>query len=141
MLLISIEHIVLIFAVIIPTLSILNAGGLDYSDCAKIANETYLKAPNNSFLYNQQGEPTGDSSQAWGISYQACVDLCTTEENSGIYNWGFLSSGVASWLLPWLALNAQLPFATKDKTTNFLVLFLASGGSVAYYLLFSLDHI
>ena len=127
MLLISIEHIVLIFAIIIPTLSIPNAGGLDYSNCAKIANETYLKAPNNSFLYNQQGEPTGDSSQAWGISYQACVDLCTTEENSGIYNWGFLSSAVASWLLPWLALNAQLPFATKDKMINFMALLLAVG--------------
>ena len=127
MLFISIKHIILIFAVIIPTLSIPNVGGLDYSDCAKIANETYLKAPNNSFLYNQQGEPTGDSSQAWGISYQACVDLCTTEANSGSYNWLFLSSGVASWLLPWLALTAQLPFATKDKTTNFMALLLAVG--------------
>lgn len=127
MLLISIEHIALIFAFTIPTHSIPNLGGLDYSDCAKIANETYLKAPNNSFLYNQQGEPTGDSSQAWGISYQACVDLCTTEEEPGIYNWGFISSGIASWFLPWLALNAQLPFATKDKTTNFIALLLAVG--------------
>jgi hypothetical protein len=120
-------YVFLILGIVTTTQSIPNVGGLDYSNCAKLANATYLKAPNSSFLYDQWGEPTGDASQAWGISYQACLTLCTAEETSGLYNWGFLASGIASWLLPWLALNCQLPFATKDKTTNLMALLLAMG--------------
>ncbi|KAL2048664.1 hypothetical protein N7G274_000576 [Stereocaulon virgatum] len=120
-------HVFLIFGIVTTAQSIPNIGGLDYSNCAQLANATYLKAPNSSFLYDQRGKPTGDASQAWGISYQACIDLCTAEETSGLYNWGFLASSIASWLLPWLALNAQLPFATKDKSTNLMALLLAMG--------------
>ena len=120
-------YVLLVFGLVTTTQSIPNVGGLDYSNCAKLANATHLKAPNSSFLYDQWGEPTGDASQAWGISYHSCVELCTAEETSGIYNWGFLASGIASWLLPWLALNGQLPFATKDKTTNLMALLLAMG--------------
>ena len=38
-----------------------------------------------------------------------------------------MSQGLTSWLLPWLALTAQMPFETKDKQTNFMALILALG--------------
>ena len=62
--------------------------------------------------------------------------LCGTEDNSGYYDWGFLSQGLSSWLLPCLALTAQLPFETIDKTTNLRALLLALGSPalIAYSL-------
>ena len=66
-------------------------------------------------------------SQAWGISYRSCKAICGTPVNIKGYDWNALSQGLTSWLLPWLALTAQLPFETKDKQTNFMALLLALG--------------
>ena len=102
-------------------------GGLDYSQCAIDANETYTRAPNKTFLYDQFGKPTSNASEAWGISYESCKHLCRAPENGHFYDWNFLSQGVTSWVLPWLALTAQLPFGAKDKKSNLMALFLALG--------------
>ena len=112
---------------ILPTTYTVEAGSFNYSLCAEIADQTFTNAPNDSFLYDQQGRPTDVLANAWGISYHSCKALCGTEDNGGYYDWGFLSQGISSWLLPWLALTAQLPFETKDKTTNFRALLLALG--------------
>ena len=104
-----------------------SSGGLDYSQCALDANETYFRAPNKTFLYDQHGNPTNNASQAWGISYKSCKNLCRTPENGHFYDWNFLSQGITSWVLPWLALTAQLPFGAKGKKSNLLALFLALG--------------
>ena len=132
----SCYYVLLILARLFPTIYTVNAGSFNYSLCAEIAYQTYSNDPNNSFLYDQQGRPTGNLSNAWGISYYSCKALCGTEDNSGYYDWGFLSQGVSSWLIPWLALTAQLPFETKDKPTNFIALLLALGSPslVAYSL-------
>lgn len=111
----------------VANLSMLNAQGLDYSQCAIDANQSYWNAQNNTFLYDQYGKPTANISQAWGVSYESCKVLCGTPVNTGNYDWNSLSQGLTSWLLPWLALTAQLPFETKDKQTNFMALFLALG--------------
>ena len=112
---------------ILPTTYTVEAGSFNYSLCAKIADQTFTNAPNNTFLYDQHGRPTSVLANAWGISYHSCKVLCGTEDNTGYYDWGFLSQSVSSWLLPWLALTAQLPFETKDKTTNFSALLLVLG--------------
>ena len=103
------------------------AGNLNYTQCALIANDTYWKAPNDTFLYNQHGESTSDPSQAWGVSYESCKALCGSPDNFDGYDWNSLIDSFTSWLLPWLALTAQLPFETKDKQTNFMALILALG--------------
>ncbi len=129
-------YVFLILTRILPTLYTVNAGSFNYSLCAGFANQTFSKAPNNSFLYDQQGRPTGNLDNAWGISYYSCKVLCGTEDNTGYYDWDFLSQGVSSWLIPWLALTAQLPFETKGRTTNFIALLLALGSPalIAYSL-------
>ena len=121
---------------ILPTTHTVEAGSFNYSLCAEIADQTFTNAPNDTFLYDQQGRPTGILANAWGISYHSCKVLCGTEDNTGYYDWGFLSQSVSTWLLPWLALTAQLPFETKDKTTNFGALLLALGSPalIAYSL-------
>ena len=123
----SCYYVLLILIRILPTTCTVNAGSFNNSFCAQIAYQTFSNAPNNSFLYDQQGRPTGNLANAWGISYDSCKVLCGTEDNGGYYDWNFLSQGVSSWLIPWLALTAQLPFETKDKTTNFIALLLALG--------------
>ena len=121
---------------ILPTIYTVKAGSFNYSLCAEDADQTFSNAPNNSLLRDQHGRPTGILANAWGISYYSCKVLCGTEDNGGYYDWGFLSQGVSSWLLPWLALTAQLPFETKGKTTNFIALLLAVGSPavIAYSL-------
>ena len=112
---------------ILPTTYTVEAGSFNYSLCAEVADQTFTNGPNDSFLYDQRGRRTGILANAWGISYYSCKALCGTEDNGGYYDWGFLSQGVSSWLLPWLALTAQLPFETKDKTASFRALLLALG--------------
>ena len=101
---------------------------IDRSQCAIDANQSFWRNPNTStFLYDQHGRPTSSMAQAWGISYSSCKTLCGSPVYRNGYDWNALSQGLTSWLLPWLALTAQLPFETKDKQTNFMVLLLALG--------------
>ena len=112
---------------VFPALLGVNAGSFNYSYCAEIARTIFYENPNNISLYDEHGEPTSNLSKAWGISYYDCKNTCGAQDNTGYYDWGFLSQGVASWLIPWLALSAQLPFETKGQTTNLVALFLAIG--------------
>ena len=129
-------YVLLILTRILPTTYTVNAVNFNYSSCANIAYQTFSSAPNNSFLYDQRGNPTDSLDNAWGISYSSCKVLCGTEDNSEYYAWDSISQGVTSWLIPWLALTAQLPFETKDKSTNFIALLSALGSPalVAYSL-------
>ena len=101
--------------------------GLDYSHCATDAIKTYNQEPNKTFLYNRHGHPTGNRSEAWGISYDSCTKLCHGPANGRFYSWNSLFQGLQSWFLPWFALTAQLPFGTKQKRSDFMVLLLALG--------------
>lgn len=58
----------LLLALLLNLLTI-GAQGIDYSQCAIDANQSYWNAPNDTFLCDQNGKPTSDLSQAWGISY------------------------------------------------------------------------
>lgn len=118
------------FAYILPIFVsiVLSTSNLNYSQCALIANETFWQDPNDTtFLRDQNGKSTGNLSQAWGISYYDCKRLCETQANSQRYDWRLLTESLGSWLIPWLALTAQLPYESKDTTTNFMALFLALG--------------
>ena len=122
----------LILTGILPSIYTVKAGSFNDSFCAKIAAQAFSNAPNSSLLYDQHGRPTSILANAWGISYYSCKKLCGMEDNTGYFDWGFLSQGVSSWLLPWLALTAQLPFETKDKITNFIALLLALGSPALF---------
>ena len=94
-----------------------------FSDqCASVANNT-----NGTILLDQYGLLTTNQSEAWGIPYEACNALCGPLGGPGTFDWNFFSQGLSQWLLPWLALTAQLPFETKDKQSNFVALLLAVG--------------
>ncbi|PMD37039.1 hypothetical protein L207DRAFT_393462, partial [Hyaloscypha variabilis F] len=64
---------------------------------------------------------------AWGITYEGCNALCGPRGGTEAFNWGSFSAAFAQWVLPWLALTAQLPYETKDGPTNMMSLMLAVG--------------
>ena len=99
----------------------------NYSDCAARAFKEFSANPGNTLLVDQDGKPTTRLDDAWGINYPMCHILCGTRDNAQFYDWKFLAQGISSWLIPWLALSAQLPFETKNKTTNLFALLLTLG--------------
>src|SRR2546423_9304324 len=96
------------------------------SECAEIARARALSNTTGSpFLVTANGSLTSNLSEAWGITYQACVELCG--DDFAAFDWISFTTLISSWLLPWLALTAQLPFETKDIWGNVMAFFLAVG--------------
>ncbi|KAE9366619.1 hypothetical protein N431DRAFT_495066 [Stipitochalara longipes BDJ] len=97
----------------------------DYSSCAAAANATFSQNPNSIALRDRNGLPTSNFSEAWGISYESCNEVC--QGGAKAIEWNSFSLQFASWLLPWLALTAQLPFETISRARNAQSLILAIG--------------
>lgn len=110
----------------LPIVPSATASSFDKTQCAARARSLALSNSSASaFLVKPDGTLTSNFSEAWGITYAACLDLC----GNGIatFDWVFFTTSISSWLLPWLALAAQLPFATKDVWGNVMSFFLAVG--------------
>ena len=102
-------------------------GALNLMQCAIDVRSAFLQMPNDSFLVQRDGSYTSNLSDAWGIRYEACNRLCGPRGSWESFDWAIFSSSFSSWLLPYLALTAQLPFETKDTPSNLMVLFLSVG--------------
>ncbi|KAI1125046.1 hypothetical protein F5Y10DRAFT_279745 [Nemania abortiva] len=50
-----------------------------------------------------------------GINYNACVKYCGYDKLSTVFSFEIFSAGATNYLLPWLALTAQLPFETGEN--------------------------
>ncbi|KAI0430330.1 hypothetical protein F5Y09DRAFT_356054 [Xylaria sp. FL1042] len=50
-----------------------------------------------------------------GIDYKTCEKYCGYNQLSTIFSFKVFSSGATNYLLPWLALTAQLPFETGEN--------------------------
>ncbi|KAI1421679.1 hypothetical protein F5Y12DRAFT_688877 [Xylaria sp. FL1777] len=50
-----------------------------------------------------------------GIDYQKCTQYCGYDQLSTVFSFKVFSSGATNYLLPWLALTAQLPFETGEN--------------------------
>lgn len=98
---------------------------VDFDQCQAAVNESFSNDPSINYLRDQNGNPTSNFSTAWGISYQACNDVCTV--GTSFVDWNAFSFQFSTWLLPWLALTAQLPFETRNRAKNFQSLYLSIG--------------
>jgi hypothetical protein len=70
---------------------------------------------------------TSNLTEAWGIRYEFCNNLCGPRGGWEPFDWTFFSTSVTAWVLPWLALTAQLPYETRSSFNNLLSLLLAVG--------------
>lgn len=50
-----------------------------------------------------------------GINYNTCKNYCSYEQLSTVFSFKVFSAGATNYLLPWLALTAQLPFETGEN--------------------------
>ncbi|KAI0540835.1 hypothetical protein GGR58DRAFT_459136 [Xylaria digitata] len=50
-----------------------------------------------------------------GINYKTCTKYCGYGQLSTVFSFSVFSSGATNYLLPWLALTAQLPFETGEN--------------------------
>jgi hypothetical protein len=50
-----------------------------------------------------------------GINYKTCEQYCGYDKLSTVFSFKVFTSGATNYLLPWLALTAQLPFETGEN--------------------------
>jgi len=103
------------------------ASTFNFTQCAIDAASEFLSAPNSSFLVASDGTFTSNLSEAWGIKYSACNNLCGPRGGWEAFDWTYFSTSVSAWVLPWLALTAQLTYETRSSFNNLLSLLLAVG--------------
>jgi hypothetical protein len=99
----------------------------DREPCSTFASTLY-EAGNVTFLRDQYGRPTENFSDAWGISYEACKDLCPASSN--LIDWSAFTNQLGSWPLPFLMLITQLPFQSASIWKNLQELLLAIGSPI-----------
>jgi hypothetical protein len=67
-----------------------------------------------------------------GADYATCKEYCG--DMSSRFQWSNFSQQFTGWLLPFLALTAQLPFQSDNAWHNIMVIFLTVGApQLAYY--------
>lgn len=87
---------------------------------------------------DQNGNPVLFLNETRGLQYVECLKICgggfETEDLTSV------SGQLSGWLLPWLALTAQLPFQTRDQWQDIFTVFLVIGSPILamYSLLLSL---
>jgi hypothetical protein len=63
-----------------------------------------------------------------GVRFPECEIMCGTGWQRE--NWDDIFNSLSGWLLPWLALTAQLPFQTRDKLRDLGSVFLVIGSPI-----------
>ncbi|RDW75667.1 hypothetical protein BP5796_06488 [Coleophoma crateriformis] len=106
------------------------SSSFNFTQCAIDAQNAFLDNPGITWLRDRQGNPTNNITEAWGVSFEACNSMCGPLGGYEAFQWTTFSAGVSSWLLPWLALTAQLPYETKDGLTNLTSLVMAIGSPI-----------
>ena len=96
------------------------------SASAAIGNST-TPAPPFPSLVDSGGtyDPTLTPDDAWGISVEECFSTCDTIDAD--FRFDDFSASFTNWLLPWLALIAQLPFQTDGPFNDVMSMLLAVG--------------
>jgi len=77
------------------------------------------------FMIALGGQRTYSSSEAIGADYATCLVYCG--DSSDAFSWSLFSPQFTGWLLPFLALLAQLPYESDGTWHDFMSLILTVG--------------
>jgi hypothetical protein len=77
------------------------------------------------WLIGLDGQRTSNTSEAIGTDYNTCKAYCGTSGST--FHWNNFSTQFTGWLLPFLALTAQLPFESGGTWHNLMSLFISVG--------------
>ena len=113
------------FAIVLTLSAAVHA--FDREQCSIVAGAFY-EAGKVNFLRDHNGRPTDEFVDAWGISYEACNNLCAAK--SDFVDWDGFTNHLITWLFPCLSLAAYLLFQGSSVWKNLQVLLLAIGSPV-----------
>ncbi|TQN68414.1 hypothetical protein CSHISOI_07057 [Colletotrichum shisoi] len=91
-----------------------------YSQCTgrvKAKNEIVVDIQGKRFDSSMTAKDIGN---AWGISIGLCKEYCGRDKLNMVTSFNRLAAGSTSYLLPWLALTAQLPYETGSTETDIM---------------------
>ncbi|GJC87475.1 hypothetical protein ColLi_10313 [Colletotrichum liriopes] len=71
-----------------------------------------------------------DVEDAWGISIGLCKEYCGRDNLNMVTSFNRLAAGSTSYLLPWLALTAQLPYETGSTEADIMSVCVGLGSPV-----------
>ena len=100
-------------------------------------NDTHIRQCGTDFLggkhgvhgaVDKNGNPVESLSEASGLLYPQCISYCG--DGSELYSWDVVSNKLSAWLFPWLVLVAQMPFQTKNKSTDVWSMCLIIGSPI-----------
>ena len=97
----------------------------NYTQCSIDVKAAYSRNPKSVSLRSSTGQPVAIDSNAWGVSYADCDRYCGNGHEP--FDWNVFANGISLWLLPWLALTAQLSYETRSGRGNFEAFYLAVG--------------
>ncbi|KAJ7148638.1 hypothetical protein C8R43DRAFT_512551 [Mycena crocata] len=98
------------------------AGAADFNSCLTEIQDLKWGSVGGTDNY---GNPVSNISTATAITYDLCVKACGPGAQHFV--WNIFSTQFSAWLLPYLALVAQLPFGSNDKIDNVVAVLLSVG--------------
>ncbi|KAL2259338.1 hypothetical protein VTK26DRAFT_7005 [Humicola hyalothermophila] len=72
-------------------------------------------------------EPGWKREDIWGINIELCHHYCSREHFPMVFNYEVFLGRTTNYLLPWLALTAQLPYEAGDIIPNLMSFLMALG--------------
>ena len=79
-------------------------------------------------VVDRDGNSVDSVSLMKGLQFAQCKAVCGTSVQQ--MEWKIFSSQLATWLLPWIALAAQLPFQTQSQPHDILSVLLVFGSPI-----------
>ncbi|KAK0654811.1 hypothetical protein B0T16DRAFT_395707 [Cercophora newfieldiana] len=70
---------------------------------------------------------TWEPAQAWGVDINTCYEYCSRAKFPMVFNYQVFLGRATNYLLPWLALTAQLPFEAGGAMANILSFCMSLG--------------
>lgn len=113
----------------------------NFTQCRQAIEDGRILSSNPTFrpvFVDGQGNPVDGPVNASGVDYVTCVNYCGTSRSQT--SWSPFSQQFTSWLLPFIALTAQLPFQAATTWDNLMsaALTVGSPALAAYSLILTL---
>ncbi|KAJ6567570.1 hypothetical protein DFH09DRAFT_441515 [Mycena vulgaris] len=106
---------------LLSVLGVVGAGAVNFDSCI---NEIHAGIWGPDGGLDNSGNASNIST-ATAITYDLCVKACGSGPEPFV--WKIFSQQFTAWLLPYLALMAQLPFGADDKLDNVVAVLLSVG--------------
>jgi hypothetical protein len=123
--------LVALFVALLLSLRFSHQPDIDFPNCqAAIQNGSAIADGliTYSGTVDRDGNLVNTLDKIEGVRFPECEIMCGTGWQRE--QWDDIFNSLSGWLLPWLALTAQLPFQTRDKVRDLGSVFLVIGSPI-----------